>query len=409
MPVLSLRVLTASALLVLLLLLHCVFKAGPSATQLPAKWHVAPELDLALLDGSARYAAHTFLVKGSRWSALAGSAAAIATHSSLEHLHWLAHTASSWTGPLSVAVFAPGASFHFAACYIDHLRTCHPSVREKVSFHVVSPVDRPPALLDRACAVQLTECNRDPRTALGEVVRLRDEVASSGQEHAVYPQNLLRNLARRTCPTRHVLTVDVDMVFPSESMSLQLQEFLSRQDNCSRCAFVLPVYEVSNSVGAMPENKTGLISLVTGKLARPYHVQVFNLNQGKSNLARWEKIEQTPSERVAYRVHNYQLFYEPIYVSARTAPLYDERFVGYGNTRNTQTYEMHLAGWTFHVLSNTFLVHWGFQTPSMRNTTWRLQQQEENARRFVGFLREMTARYNKDPLNMLKRVPKKEG
>jgi N-acetyllactosaminide beta-1,3-N-acetylglucosaminyltransferase len=35
-------------------------------------------------------------------------------------------------------------------------------------------------------------------------------------------------------------------------------------------------------------------------------------------------------------VENYEFFYEPFYVALDSAPEYDERFVGYGFTRNTQ-------------------------------------------------------------------------
>ncbi len=39
---------------------------------------------------------------------------------------------------------------------------------------------------------------------------------------------------------------------------------------------------------------------------------------------------------VSHGVTNYEFFYEPFYVSLDTVPDYDERFVGYGFTRNTQ-------------------------------------------------------------------------
>ena len=39
---------------------------------------------------------------------------------------------------------------------------------------------------------------------------------------------------------------------------------------------------------------------------------------------------------VSHNVTNYEFFYEPFYVSLDSVPRYDERFVGYGFTRNTQ-------------------------------------------------------------------------
>jgi hypothetical protein len=39
---------------------------------------------------------------------------------------------------------------------------------------------------------------------------------------------------------------------------------------------------------------------------------------------------------VSHSVTNYEFFYEPFYVSLDIVPEYDERFLGYGFTRNTQ-------------------------------------------------------------------------
>ena len=39
---------------------------------------------------------------------------------------------------------------------------------------------------------------------------------------------------------------------------------------------------------------------------------------------------------VSYEVKNFEFFYEPFYVAKDTAPAHDERFMGYGFTRNTQ-------------------------------------------------------------------------
>ena len=79
-----------------------------------------------------------------------------------------------------------------------------------------------------------------------------------------------------------------------------------------------------------------------------------------------------PTVQVVHVSHNvtaFEFFYEPFYVSLDSAPLYDERFEGYGFTRNTQVenndfwrlgenlepfqaYELHLAGWNFQVKKN---------------------------------------------------------
>ena len=66
--------------------------------------------------------------------------------------------------------------------------------------------------------------------------------------------------------------------------------------------------------------------------------------------------------------------YEPIYIAHADTPQFDERFIGFGMTRNSQVrrdegfgntswqvYEMYVAGYDFHILNNAFTSHWGFQ------------------------------------------------
>jgi len=64
--------------------------------------------------------------------------------------------------------------------------------------------------------------------------------------------------------------------------------------------------------------------------------EIFSLNQKPSNLSLWEKLPQEESLSVAYKISRYRLMYEPVYVSRPDVPQYDERFIGYGMTRNTQ-------------------------------------------------------------------------
>ena len=58
-----------------------------------------------------------------------------------------------------------------------------------------------------------------------------------------------------------------------------------------------------------------------------------------------------------------------------------------------QVYEMTLAGWTFHVLSPIFTIHWGLQS-KQRRPSWRRNQMEINRRLFDTFIHpELKARY----------------
>ena len=104
-----------------------------------------------------------------------------------------------------------------------------------------------------------------------------------------------------------------------------------------------------------------------------------------------------------YSIQKYEEYWEPIVIVPANSPTYDERFVGYGFTRNSfvsilliveikheinfhepisselmlvkqlwkyvyfaQIYELHAKGYTFRVLDDAFFCHWGFQKGSTR-------------------------------------------
>ena len=53
-------------------------------------------------------------------------------------------------------------------------------------------------------------------------------------------------------------------------------------------------------------------------------------------ISRYERDQDDSVVHVSHSVTNYEFFYEPFYVSLDIVPEYDERFLGYGFTRNTQ-------------------------------------------------------------------------
>ena len=120
-------------------------------------------------------------------------------------------------------------------------------------------------------------------------------------------------------------------------------------------------------------------------------------------LCRFLRAQDDSVVHVSHNVTAFEFFYEPFYVSLDSAPLYDERFQGYGFTRNTQAYEMWTAGWQFQVLSPAFALHWGLQDKKGR-PSWRERQNSNNRRKFPHFKKEIFAKYNKD----LKKESKKQ-
>ena len=85
-----------------------------------------------------------------------------------------------------------------------------------------------------------------------------------------YPQNLMRNIAKSGCQTNFTFVPDVDMI-PNPGLDLSLENFLLKEQNCNKCAFVVPVYEIATKADHLPANKTELLTYVKSNLARQFH------------------------------------------------------------------------------------------------------------------------------------------
>ncbi|XP_046978962.1 beta-1,4-glucuronyltransferase 1 [Vanessa cardui] len=355
------------------------------------------DLRLGRWDSSRSYRMFDYATVGDMYAeASANHRVCLATQSSIERLHELLRVAAHWTGPISVAVFVAGDELRLLRAFATWLFRCQPEVYARLALHAATPVDRPG--IQGNMPNWAKNCEEAPLPP-GE--RRADTVAWRARHP--YPQNHLRNLARRNCHTPYVFLVDVDIV-PSRGMGEALDNFLATAPKCPLCAYVVPTYELDKRVANFPANKSELLRLSRNKLAIPFHRKVFIYNQYASNFSRWESSggNETLDTHISHNVTNFELLYEPFYVAPDTVPAHDERFLGYGFTRNTQVYEMFLIGYQFKVLSPIFTIHWGLQARRTR-PLWREKQNEKNRKHFETFKRELYARYRRDPLHLLRR------
>ncbi|XP_071538295.1 beta-1,4-glucuronyltransferase 1 isoform X2 [Panulirus ornatus] len=362
------------------------------------------DLTLGRWDARRRYKTHDHVFTGPQYGRLTRlSPVCLATQTSVDRLFWLTQVARYWNAPMSVAVFTPDVEYAIARAYLTYLVTCFPFLGEKVSFHFTYPREHLPKDLPLVIDHLEHKCDQ-PLAVLKDLLKQRNSKMLSWRERMPYPQNVVRNVARKTCGTDWVFLADVDIV-PIPGLSQGLAAFLTSKGatTCKKCAFVVPTYEVDER-SPLPHNRSTLLHLASKGRARPFHQKVFVHNQHATNFSRWEAREQEhPSEgtvTISHPVTNFEFFYEPFYVAKDDAPPHDERFLGYGFTRNTQVYEMHVSGYTFHVLSPIFTLHWGMQLKRSR-PAWREKQNNANRRLFEGFKKEVFARYGKDPLNMM--------
>lgn len=209
----------------------------------------------------------------------------LATQSSIERLSSLVQVTSNWHGPISAALFAAGDDeLNLLLSYILYLRRCFSQVRERVTFHIALPKDRLPKRIEvEGWNLANMNCLR-PESTLDELLRKRSGSTTKWRIKHPYPQNHLRNLARKNCQSRYVFLTDVDII-PSELLAENLNDFF-RDVRCKKlCAYVIPTYEIDNRV-RFPPNKTELVRLANKGLARPFHQKVFIYNQYATNFSR---------------------------------------------------------------------------------------------------------------------------
>lgn len=349
-------------------------------------------------DNQRLYKMYDFALTGEQYEQSSqNSSVCLATQSSVERLHFLVQVAYQWTGPISIAAFIAGSEeFQILQYYITYLQACFPNIRNNLAFHIAVPADMVPTGNEKNI-IKLGHnenlCCQYPEKTLRRLLKFRSSETIRWRLKNVYPQNHMRNLARKGCLNPYVFLTDIDIV-PSRNITQQLNEFIQTSNCQKQCAFVIPTYEIDIRV-SFPSSKQELLELVKKGLARPFHEKVFIYNQFATNFSRWQTNDRPDNKVfVSHNVTNFEFLYEPFYVAADTVPVHDERFLGYGFTRNSQVYEMYIAGYEFFVLSPIFTCHWGLQQKKTR-PSWREQQNNVNRKRFETFKLEILAKYKK--------------
>lgn len=267
----------------------------------------------------------------------------LATQSSLDKLSSLVEVSQMWHGAISAALFAAGEEeLNLLMLYIIYLRQCFDHIKQRVNFHLALPKDRIPDGV-HVDVEELTnmDCNT-PDITLKMLTSRMSSQTTKWRIKNPYPQNHLRNLARKNCGSKHVFLTDVDII-PSHDFVEKLDTFLNSYRCTKNCAYVIPTYELDNRV-KFPANKTELVRLANKGLARPFHHRVFIYNQYATNFTKWQNNTQSDMNvHVSHKVTNFEFLYEPFYVAVDTVPPHDERFIGYGYTRNTQVWYLELS------------------------------------------------------------------
>jgi hypothetical protein len=261
----------------------------------------------------------------------------VLTQLTLDRFDTLIALAERWSGPLSVALYVPKAEY-----FVSEVKRRHQEsepLRRFADIHIIY------------------------------------------EEDVRYPVNHLRNLALQNARTQYVIMLDVDFI-PNPQMHGQLRKAAEQlEDSNEREALVVPAFEVPS--GQYPNTKAHMVDLMKKSLA--YQVHYFKGMHAHlpTNYERWASADEP------YEVQ-YEYTYEPYVLIRRDiCPLYDERFIGYGNDKSAHAYELAAAGFRFFVLPDPFVIHKDHPSPAWRSD----QGSGESWQRWVDFTKDMTWKY----------------
>ncbi len=236
-----------------------------------------------------------------------------------------------WTGPLSVAVHLTSAEeWLILNLYTCYLSRCHASFQNQVSLHLAVPSGVSALKVEDDMLKQWNITNLEQVRILGEACPeakgylnyLLESFPTLDKEKLrykeVYPQNHMRNIARKGCGTQWTYSADIDII-PRNGMADMLQEFYDDRKRkgveCERykdgglerkfqfrdlkekiyvwlfilfkrCAFVIPTFEM-NETYKFPISKMAVSELFHSGAARQFHGKYYSPAHNATNYKRF--------------------------------------------------------------------------------------------------------------------------
>ncbi|EGD74117.1 Gyltl1b protein [Salpingoeca rosetta] len=237
----------------------------------------------------------------------------LVTHFTLDRLQAFVAMAETWQGPISAAVFI---SEHDAFTSLAALHLTN------VALHVVY---------------------QDP-----------------DHDGSLYPINRLRNMAISLCRTPYFLHLDVDFSFRSDlhavlgrhvrAVSIGELNIEASMGAARGTALVVPAFESVSYKRHVPDTKERLLwELSTGQM-QPFRVSEWPQGHSATDFARWKQAD-------APYLIQHQSGFEPYLVLPKTAPPFDETFLGFGWNKVSHIEELVAARFNLFVVPDAYVVH----------------------------------------------------
>ncbi|KJA28942.1 glycosyltransferase family 49 protein [Hypholoma sublateritium FD-334 SS-4] len=171
--------------------------------------------------------------------------------------------------------------------------------------------------------------------------------------------NTWRNIARLFARTDFVMMLDIDF-YPCTDFRSVIKQSSTISDKlyAGRAALVIPAFQYIDfnqgmNYRSFPAKKADLLQLVEKR-----RVEMFHASWAPGhNATDYKHFYGAPPGEV-YKVTRYQPAYEPYVIFRKDGPPWcDERFVGYGGNKAACLFEMYLAGVSYYVLADHFIIH----------------------------------------------------
>ena len=267
----------------------------------------------------------------------------IITQTSISQLYHLEDIVNRWNGLISVAIFALKNDLLDTIELILHLCQCNSAIRFNTSFHLVYPLSAPLPPIGATTSPPhpsieylIKKHNCDNISLI--IQSFQPGVINYAHNGVAYPNNLLRNVARRNCLTEYMFTIDIDLV-PNNNLRKQFIEFAKENNLFTdteselKTVFVVPAYEVN--VEKIPIDKANLLRMIQMNEARPFYAELCWKCQKYTDYDLWQREPPRTKLNVLFEVL-WRDPWEPFYISRNSVPLYDERFRQYGFNRISQ-------------------------------------------------------------------------
>ncbi|KAJ8969235.1 hypothetical protein NQ317_008121 [Molorchus minor] len=317
-----------------------------------------------------------------------------ATHVTADFVSYIPELIRHWDGLISVAAFVPDTDVALVMERINQYCYCLPGM-SRVSVHIVYHKKLPPSRRDIYFTRPLN-CKVDDSSKL--------ETYRSFDDRVTYPINVCRNAARTASLTEHVIVSDIQLL-PSENLGRKFWDMMQTFafTECPHKVFVVPIFEIEETVQDIPRTKRELVQLIRQGKAVYFHKLVCSHCQKFPGIESW--METDPGDVVtplltARREVPYHRW-EPIYIGTKDEPFYNEKLSWEGlqdKMLQESMLEMCLIGYKFVILDGAFLVHWpGIKKTKILEETWRSDFVTENTMEYKNILTQLAMKYNLNP------------